>query len=73
MGRLLGDSNRAREAAEASLTERNEELSAILSLSPDGLVSFGSSGLVTETNPAFLAQTGWSRDELIGCSWTEFW
>ncbi len=73
MGRLLGDSNRARKAAEASLTERNEELSAILSLSPDGLVSFGSSGLVTETNPAFLAQTGWSRDELIGCSWTEFW
>ncbi len=73
MGRLLGDSNRAREAAEASLTERNEELSAILSLSPDGLVSFGSNGLVTETNPAFLAQTGWSRDALIGCSWTEFW
>jgi signal transduction histidine kinase len=73
MGRLLGDSNRAREAAEARLSERNEELSAILILSPDGLVSFGSSGLVTETNPAFLRQTGWSRDELIGCSWTEFW
>ncbi len=73
MGRLLGDSNRAREAAELRLSERNEELSAILSLSPDGLVSFGSTGLVTETNPAFLKLTGWTRDELIGCSWTGFW
>ncbi len=73
MGRLLGDSNRAREAAEARLTERNAELSAILSLSPDGLVSFDSGGLVSETNPAFLAMTGWSRDELIGRPWTEFW
>ncbi|HEX9707422.1 MAG TPA: ATP-binding protein [Steroidobacteraceae bacterium] len=73
MGRLLGDSNRAREAAEARLTERNEELSTILSLSPDGLVSFDSGGIVSETNPAFLALTGWTRDELIGRSWTDFW
>ena len=73
MGRLLGDSNRAREAAESRLTERNEELSTILSLSPDGLVSFDASGIVTETNPAFLALTGWKCDELIGRSWTEFW
>jgi len=73
MGRLLGDSNRAREAAEARLTERNEELSTILSLSPDGLVSFDAGGLVTETNPAFLALTGWARDELIGRTWTGFW
>ncbi len=73
MGRLLGDSNRAREAAESRLTERNAELSAILRLSPDGLVSFDSGGLVSETNPAFLAMTGWSREELIGRSWAEFW
>jgi signal transduction histidine kinase len=73
MGRLLGDSNRAREVAETRLTERNEDLSMILSLSPDGLVSFDAAGLVTETNPAFLALTGWKRDELIGCSWTDFW
>ncbi len=73
MGRLLGDSNRARETAEARLTERNEELSTILSLSPDGLVSFDASGIVTETNPAFLSMTGWTRDELIGRSWTDFW
>ena len=63
MGRLLGDSNSAREDAESRLTERNEELSTILSLSPDGLVSFDAAGRVTETNPAFLAMTGWSRDE----------
>ncbi|HWN05900.1 MAG TPA: ATP-binding protein [Steroidobacteraceae bacterium] len=73
MGRLLGDSNRARENAEARLTERNEELSTILSLSPDGLVSFDAAGLVTETNPAFLALTGWTRDGLIGLSRSAFW
>ena len=73
MGRLLGDSNRARESAEARLTERNEELSTILSLSPDGLVSFDAAGIVTETNPAFLEMTGWSRAGLIGCSGAEFW
>ncbi|MGH8204728.1 MAG: ATP-binding protein, partial [Steroidobacteraceae bacterium] len=73
MGRLLGDSNRARERAEARLTERNEELSTILSLSPDGLVSFDAAGWVTETNPAFLALTGWSRDCLIGLSRAGFW
>jgi signal transduction histidine kinase/HAMP domain-containing protein len=73
MGRLLGDSNRARESAETRLTERNEELSTILSLSPDGLVSFDAAGIVTETNPAFLDMTGWSRDELIGRSHAVFW
>jgi signal transduction histidine kinase len=73
MGRLLGDSNRAREDAESRLTERNEELSTILSLSPDGLVSFDAAGWVTETNPAFLALTGWPRDGLIGLSRAAFW
>ena len=73
MGRLLGDSDRAREDAEARLTERNEELSTILSLSPDGLVSFDGTGQVTETNPAFLALTGWTRDGLIGLSRPAFW
>jgi signal transduction histidine kinase len=73
MGRLLGESNRAREAAEGRLTERNEELSAILSLSPDGLVSFDADGVVTETNPAFLALTGWTRLSLIGLARTAFW
>ncbi|MBF8292084.1 MAG: histidine kinase [Steroidobacteraceae bacterium] len=73
MGRLLGDSDHARQAAEARLTERNEELSTILSLSPDGLVSFDDAGSVTETNPAFLALTGWARSELIGWTRTNFW
>lgn len=73
MGRLLGDSNRAREHAEAQLTDRNEELSSILSLSPDGLVSFDAAGRVTETNPAFLALTGWTRDGLIGIPRAAFW
>ncbi len=73
MGRLLGDSNRAREVAEARLTERNKELSTILSLSPDGLVSFDPAGCVTETNPAFLALTGWTHDGLIGLSRSAFW
>jgi len=73
MGRLLGDSNRARESAESRLTERNEELSTILSLSPDGLVSFDAAGIVTETNPAFLEMTGWAREELIGRTRAQFW
>ena len=68
LGRLLGDSNRARQEAESRLTERNEELSTILSLSPDGLVSFDAAGWVTETNPTFLLLTGWSREGLIGLS-----
>jgi signal transduction histidine kinase len=73
MGRLLGESNRAREAAESRLTERNAELSTIFALSPDGLVYFDSDGIVTETNPAFLALSGWERGELIGWSRAEFW
>jgi signal transduction histidine kinase len=73
MGRLLGDSNRARAEAESLLTDRNEELSTILSLSPDGLVSFDAAGWVTETNPAFLALTGWSREGLLGLSRRAFW
>ncbi len=73
MGRLLGDSDQARQAAEARLTERNEELSTILSLSPDGLVSFDAAGSVTETNPAFLALTGCQRTDLIGLSRADFW
>jgi signal transduction histidine kinase len=73
MGRLLGESNSARADAESRLTERNEELSTILSLSPDGIVSFDPAGLVTETNPAFLAMTGWNRDGLIGLPRAQFW
>ncbi len=73
LGRLLGDSNRARAEAEAQLKDRNEELSTILSLSPDGLVSFDADGWVTETNPAFLTQTGWRREGLIGLSHAAFW
>jgi len=73
MGRLLGDSNMAREDAESRLTERNEELSAILSLSPDGIVSFDAAGSATDTNPAFLAMTGWSRDAVIGLTRAQFW
>jgi len=73
MGRLLGDSNSARAYAESRLTERNEELSAILSLSPDGIVSFDAAGWVTDTNPAFLAMTGWARGDLIGLARGSFW
>jgi len=73
MGRLLGDSNRARADAESRLTERNEELTKILSLSPDGIVSFDADSWVTETNPAFLAMTGWPRDGLIGLARGDFW
>jgi PAS domain-containing protein len=67
MGRLLGESDHARQ------TERNEELATILSLSPDGLVSFDDAGRVTETNPSSLAPTGWAQPDLIGGSRADFW
>jgi signal transduction histidine kinase len=73
MGRLLGESNSARADAESRLTARNEELSAILSLSPDGIVSFDAAGWVTDTNPSFLAMTGWTRDALVGLARAPFW
>ncbi len=73
MGRLLGEFNSARADAESRLTERNVELTTILSLSPDGIVSFDAGGQVTETNPAFLAMTSWSRDSLIGLARGQFW
>jgi signal transduction histidine kinase len=73
MGRLLGESNSARENAESRLTERNLELSAILSLSPDGIVSFDAAGKVTDTNPAFLAMSAWTHEGLIGLARGQFW
>jgi signal transduction histidine kinase len=45
----------------------------MLSLSPDGIVSFDAAGRVTETNPAFLAMTGWTREGLIGVARSTFW
>jgi signal transduction histidine kinase len=73
MGRLLGESNSARADAESRLTARNAELSAIFSLSPDGIVSFDAAGRVTDSNPAVLAMTGWTRESLIGLARKSFW
>ena len=36
-------------------------------------MSFDAAGWVTETNPAFLALTGWTRDGLLGLSRSAFW
>ena len=51
MGRLLGESNSARADAESRLTERNVEFTTILSLSPDGIVSFDAGGLGDRDQP----------------------
>lgn len=44
----------------------NEDLAAILSLSPDGFVSFDSAQQVHHASPAFTSITGIAADEVLG-------
>lgn len=54
-----------RERGEA-LEDRNAQLSALFSLSPDGLVALSSDGIIKFVNPAFQAMTGIASSELVG-------
>ena len=51
---------------EAKLAEQNEQLSAISSLSPDGLVTFCQDDRVQFVNAAFSALTGLPGQQLVG-------
>ncbi|MDO9235478.1 MAG: PAS domain-containing sensor histidine kinase [Aquabacterium sp.] len=51
---------------EAKLAEQNEQLSAISSLSPDGLVTFCQDDRVQFVNAAFSALTGLRGQQLVG-------
>ena len=47
-----------RRLAEESIQDRNEQLDAIFSLSPDGLLTFDCDGIVKNANPSFYRLTG---------------
>jgi signal transduction histidine kinase len=55
-----------RNAAEARILDRNEQLNTLFTLSPDGFVSFDADRRVKYANPAFLAMTGFVEAELVG-------
>ncbi|WP_432740326.1 ATP-binding protein [Methylobacter sp. G7] len=48
----------------ASLNQREQELEAIFSISPDGIVTVSPQGFIQSINPAFLSMTGFKRDNL---------
>jgi signal transduction histidine kinase/HAMP domain-containing protein len=54
------------------LNERSEQLNAIFTLSPDGLVSFDGNRRIMFANQAFLAMTGMEADAVIGLDETVF-
>ena len=49
-----------------AITERNAQLDAMFSLSPDGFVAFDQDGCVSFANPAFYRMTGISVEEIVG-------
>lgn len=50
----------------AAVAERNAQLDAMFSLSPDGFVAFDHDGCVSFANPAFYRMTGISVEEIVG-------
>lgn len=54
-----------RKMAQAQLQEHMEQMSAIFSLSPDGFVSFDTSGKVSYVSPAFTALTGIAEQTVL--------
>lgn len=50
----------------------HSKLEAILSLSPDGFVSFNRDGTVVHVSPAFMTLTGLRREAVLGLDDTEF-
>jgi len=56
---------------EAQLEDQNEQLDAIFTLSPDGLVTFDSEGRVRFANHAFMLLTGLEDTQVLGRSMAE--
>ena len=54
------------------LEDRNEQLSALFSLSPDGFISFDRSYQVNYVSPAFLQLFGLTQTQVIGLNETDF-
>ena len=55
-----------RREAESRLRDRNEQLDAIFSLSPDGFVSFDQNRCVKYASPAFLSLVGLVESDVLG-------
>ncbi len=53
---------------EEELKRREQELEAIFSMSPDGIVTVTQQGLIQSVNPTFLVMTGFKLDKLVGLS-----
>jgi signal transduction histidine kinase len=62
----------ARQLAELQIQDRNAQLDAIFSLSPDGFVSFDSAHRVKYVNPAFVQMTSAVPVQLQGLDVKEF-
>jgi signal transduction histidine kinase len=56
----------ARQKSQRQIEDRNEQLNAIFSLSPDGFVSFDAGRHVKYISPAFTRMTGLDEHEVIG-------
>jgi len=57
---------------EDRLQQREHELGAIFSISPDGIVSINQQGFVQSVNPAFSEMTGLDSNKLLGLSEFDF-
>lgn len=68
----LRSETEARLHAQEQVQDRNEQLDAIFSLSPDGFVSFDAQHRVKYVNPAFLRMTVAQADKLQGMDERDF-
>ena len=57
---------------EETLLQRERELNDIVTISPDGIVTFTPEKMVSSVNPAFLSMTGFNCDDLLFISKNEF-
>ena len=63
---------RARQAAQRLIEERNEQLTAIFSMSPDAFVSFDATHHITYVSPTFLPMMARASIQLEGMSEKDF-
>lgn len=57
---------------EETLLQRERELNNVVTVSPDGIVTFTDEDLISSVNPAFLKITGFKTEELLFIHRTEF-